>query len=136
MIIALSLNPEINHGPQNKNRPPSQHVVCFAKGGSYILAKRLVSHHRPELIPVHQHSTLVAVRANAAGDHLHRHTDLRRGVAQVGQLRGDHRAFVQLDPREVEVFVFARVPTRLFIPHRLKSSLQQILHTQFLSPIF
>ena len=53
-------------------------------------------HHRPELIPINNNSPLVAVVTDLARDHFHRHADLHVLAVQVGQLGGDHRAFVQL----------------------------------------
>ena len=41
-------------------------------------------HHWPELIPVYDHPPLIAVLADAAGDHLYRHANLHRAIAQIG----------------------------------------------------
>ena len=57
----------------------------------------LRTHDRAELVSVHQYAALIAVRADLAGDHFHRHADLHRLGAQVGQLGGDNGSFIQLD---------------------------------------
>ena len=54
---------------------------------------------RSELVPVHNDSPLIAVVANLARDHFHRHANFYVLAVQVGQLGGDHRAFVQLHQR-------------------------------------
>jgi hypothetical protein len=48
--------------------------------------------------------------SSARDDHfdLHRHADLHRLLAQVGQLGGDHRAFIQLDERNYGWVAFNR----------------------------
>jgi hypothetical protein len=43
-----------------------------------------LSHHRPELVPIHQHPLFIAALADAADNHLH------RLVARVRQLISDH----------------------------------------------
>ena len=45
----------------------------------------LSSYRRPELIAVDQHPPLVAIIADLARDHLHRHADLHRRIPQVVQ---------------------------------------------------
>jgi len=53
----------------------------------------------PELIPVDSTSPARPHPGAACGDHLHRHADLNRLAAQVGQLGGHQRALLQLDQR-------------------------------------
>ena len=50
--------------------------------------------HWPRFIPVHNDPALIAVVANLARDHFHRHANHHILAVQVGQLGGDHRAFV------------------------------------------
>ena len=47
-------------------------------------------------IPIRPHPALVAIIADLARHHLHRHDDLYRCVTQVGQLGGHHWSFHQL----------------------------------------
>ena len=51
----------------------------------------------PKFIPIYDDAALIAIVAHFAGDHLHRHANFHRLPAQIGQLGGDHGAFVQLD---------------------------------------
>jgi hypothetical protein len=43
----------------------------------------LALHHQSEFVPIYQHPSLITIRADAAGDHLHRHADLHLLFAQV-----------------------------------------------------
>jgi hypothetical protein len=66
-------------------------------GSLFDSIKEILAKLRPELIPVNQHTAVIAVRADFARDHLDWHTDLRGLIAQVGQLSRDHGAFFQFD---------------------------------------
>src|SRR5450759_3779055 len=57
------------------------------------------SNRRPELIPINQHPLGIRVRADLARHHLHRHANLHRLFAQVGQLGGHHRPLFQFYQR-------------------------------------
>src|SRR5688572_22695683 len=53
----------------------------------------------PEFITIDNQTALVTVVAHLARDHLDRHTDFHRLLAQIGELRSNHWAFIQFDQR-------------------------------------
>src|SRR5215207_3171741 len=60
--------------------------------GSYLSA---VKFNGPKLIPVNDQPSFVSIIAHFAGYHFDGHADLDGSVVHVGELGGDHGAFVQ-----------------------------------------
>jgi hypothetical protein len=77
--------------------PEQKAPSIFWKALLFLFSEILLSHYRPKLIPVHQHSSLVAIGAELAGDHLHGHTDFNRLITQVRQLRRYQGTLLQAD---------------------------------------
>src|SRR5688572_16402071 len=66
--------------------------TAISPAGSYLCA---IKFNGPEFIPVYDQPSFVAVVAHFAGDHFNGHADLDSSVVHVGELGGDHGAFVQ-----------------------------------------
>jgi hypothetical protein len=49
----------------------------------------ILTKHGSKLIPIHQHAAFVAILADLAGDHFHRHADTGFFFTHIRQLRGD-----------------------------------------------
>jgi hypothetical protein len=70
---------------------------AFLKNSVFLSLFGGVKSQRSELISINDDPPLVPILPQSSGDHLHRHTNLNRLIAHVGQLRRHHRAFIQLD---------------------------------------
>jgi len=58
----------IRHVLVQKKRPP-----FWESASHFLISSCSRVQHWPKLIPIHQHTALIAIRTQAAGDHLNRH---------------------------------------------------------------
>ena len=73
----------------------------------------LILHHRAEFVAINDHAAFVAIIADLAGHHLHRHADAHRLGAEIGQLGCHNRAFIQFDHRNGIRSLFFKASSRI-----------------------